>query len=98
MGDATYFVTRTLHTKIQRYLTNNRTKKEGVYAISMGIIHGNIFEHVLRVCHLVVINNLDSTSILNTAASGRFSSDRTIAEYNQEIWKLESLPPVTGEQ
>jgi starch phosphorylase len=36
-------------------------------------------------------------STLNTAASGRFSSDRTIAEYNQEIWKLESLPPVTGE-
>ena len=36
-------------------------------------------------------------SILNTAASGRFSSDRTIAEYNREIWKLESLPPVAGE-
>ena len=36
-------------------------------------------------------------SILNTAASGRFSSDRTIAEYNQEIWKLESLPPVAGD-
>ena len=36
-------------------------------------------------------------SILNTAASGRFFSDRTIAEYNREIWKLESLPPVTGE-
>ena len=36
-------------------------------------------------------------SILNTAASGRFSSDRTIAEYNREIWKLESLPPVAGD-
>ncbi len=27
-------------------------------------------------------------SILNTAASGKFSTDRTIAEYNNEIWKL----------
>ena len=32
-------------------------------------------------------------SILNTARSGRFSSDRTIAEYNRDIWKLESVPP-----
>ena len=31
-------------------------------------------------------------SILNTASSGRFSSDRTINEYNQEIWHLQ---PVT---
>ncbi|WP_006787358.1 glycogen/starch/alpha-glucan phosphorylase [Thiorhodospira sibirica] len=30
-------------------------------------------------------------SILNTAASGRFSSDRTISDYNQEIWKLEPI-------
>ena len=37
-------------------------------------------------------------SILNTAASGRFSSDRTIAEYNRDIWKLKALPPVTGEK
>jgi starch phosphorylase len=31
-------------------------------------------------------------SILNTAASGHFSTDRTIAEYNREIWKLEPVP------
>jgi len=30
-------------------------------------------------------------SILNTAASGRFSSDRTIREYNDEIWRLEAV-------
>ena len=27
-------------------------------------------------------------SILNTACSGRFSTDRTMREYNEEIWKL----------
>jgi len=32
-------------------------------------------------------------SILNTAASGRFSSDRTIREYNDDIWRLESGSP-----
>jgi glycogen phosphorylase len=30
-------------------------------------------------------------SILNTACSGKFSTDRTIAEYNNEIWKLQPV-------
>ena len=33
-------------------------------------------------------------SICNSAASGRFSSDRTIREYNRDIWKLDAVPPV----
>ncbi len=32
-------------------------------------------------------------SILNTAASGIFSTDRTISEYNEDIWKLEPMTP-----
>ena len=34
-------------------------------------------------------------SILNTAASGRFSTDRTIQEYNAEIWKLKAVAPLS---
>ena len=30
-------------------------------------------------------------SILNTAASGVFSTDRTISEYNRDIWKLQPI-------
>ncbi|TAL52466.1 MAG: glycogen/starch/alpha-glucan phosphorylase [Methylovulum sp.] len=30
-------------------------------------------------------------SILNCASSGKFSTDRTITEYNNEIWKLEPI-------
>jgi starch phosphorylase len=32
-------------------------------------------------------------SILNTASSGKFSTDRTILEYNREIWKLTAVMP-----
>jgi starch phosphorylase len=33
-------------------------------------------------------------SILNSAHSGYFSSDRTIGEYNNDIWRMEAVPPV----
>ncbi len=32
-------------------------------------------------------------SILNTAASGRFSTDRTMRDYNDDIWRLEPVRP-----
>ena len=31
-------------------------------------------------------------AILNIAGSGKFSSDRTIAQYAAEIWKVEPCP------
>ena len=35
----------------------------------------------------------DRKALLNVARSGRFSSDRTIAEYAREIWKIAPCPP-----
>jgi starch phosphorylase len=37
------------------------------------------------------IDRWTEMSILNTAASGRFSTDRTIRDYNDEIWRLEPI-------
>ena len=31
-------------------------------------------------------------AVLNIAASGRFSSDRTIAEYARDIWGADTCP------
>jgi starch phosphorylase len=32
-------------------------------------------------------------SIINSARSGRFSTDRTMQEYNRDIWRLEQVVP-----
>ena len=32
-------------------------------------------------------------SIINAASSGKFSTDRTMQNYNEEIWKLAPLAP-----
>ncbi len=37
--------------------------------------------------------NWTKMSILNTAASGKFSTDRTITEYADDIWGLDSVDP-----
>jgi starch phosphorylase len=37
-------------------------------------------------------------SILNSASSGRFSTDRTIAEYNDGIWRLSAIPAYAVKQ
>ena len=36
-------------------------------------------------------------SIINTASSGKFSTDRTMQEYNDDIWKLEQVPALPVE-
>jgi len=40
--------------------------------------------------------NWTRMSIMNVAHSGKFSSERTISEYNQDIWKLQKLPVKYG--
>jgi starch phosphorylase len=36
-------------------------------------------------------------SILNTACSGKFSTDRTMLDYNRDIWKLQPTSPYPSE-
>ncbi len=40
------------------------------------------------------LENWTRMSILNTASSGKFSTDRTMLDYNSEIWKLDRVPPI----
>jgi starch phosphorylase len=35
-----------------------------------------------------------TSSIINTARSGKFSTDRTMREYNRDIWRLTPVPAV----
>jgi len=39
-------------------------------------------------------NHWTKMSILNTAYSGFFSTDRTMEEYNRDIWKIEKVPAI----
>ncbi len=40
-------------------------------------------------------DNWQRMSILNTAYSGKFSTDRTMRDYNDDIWKLVSVAPAS---
>jgi len=54
------------------------------------------FDSYVKAQHMAELAYQDKThwtrlSILNTAASGSFSSDRTINEYSQDIWQLKNI-------
>jgi starch phosphorylase len=67
------------------------------------LTHGDFYMHLAdlksyldadqRLCQLWVEPDAWARkAILNVASSGGFSSDRTIGEYNSEIWKAASCP------
>lgn len=43
-------------------------------------------------------HNWTRMSILNTATSGKFSTDRTMRDYNRDIWKLKAVPALSPEE
>jgi len=67
------------------------------------LTHGDFYMHLAdlrsyleadgQLCHLWADpDSWARKTILNVASSGNFSSDRTIAEYNSEIWKVAPCP------
>ena len=63
MINATHFVAPIIHNHTQKCLTKIRTYKDGAYAISMGIVHGNHFEHSVRFRNFLAYDKLDLTSL-----------------------------------
>ena len=84
------------------YFSRNET---GVFAPLRDALlaHGDYYMHLAdlksylladqQLCELYADSvEWSRKAILNVAASGKFSSDRTIAEYAAEIWKVEPCP------
>ena len=60
------------------------------------------FEDYIRAQHEVDVAYRDregwaKMAILNSARVGMFSSDRTIGQYNDDIWNLTPIPVTGGE-
>jgi starch phosphorylase len=77
----------------------------GVFAPLLDVLlaHGDFYRHLADLTSYMNANQRISDEysntdvwarkvILNLAASGRFSSDRTIAEYATEIWNVKPCP------
>ncbi|MDC0535675.1 glycogen/starch/alpha-glucan phosphorylase, partial [Francisellaceae bacterium] len=57
------------------------------------------FESYIQAQHQVAVayqnqERWTKMSIINSARSGRFSTDRTMREYNDDIWKLKPIEPI----
>lgn len=57
------------------------------------------FESYIQAQHQVAVayqnqERWTKMSIINSARSGRFSTDRTMKEYNDDIWKLKPIDPI----